>query len=148
MVAGLAVTIGLVFSPLNTGLSKGLDSTACGLSTAMIGFCVNLFVTVALGLLLQWRPTLFGDAAAAASKAYDRLDIGAKRDKMLNPVFIGAMLLLLLFTAPFCFPTGSANAFVGDMAAWAFVALFLSGVLAIITACAYIFLWEVRARIV
>jgi hypothetical protein len=38
MVAGLAVTVGLVFSPLNVGLAKGLDATACGLSTAMIGF--------------------------------------------------------------------------------------------------------------
>ncbi|GBF88910.1 sodium:pantothenate symporter [Raphidocelis subcapitata] len=146
MVAGLAVTVGLVFSPLNVGLVKGLDSTACGLSTAMIGFFVNIFVTVALGLLLQYRPALFStsdaDSPARRAAAIERLDIGPRRDKMLNLPMLAAMFLLLLFSAPFCFKAGSRNAWVGDMAAWAFVALFFSGVLACATAAAYIWLWE------
>ncbi|KAI8471640.1 MAG: SSS family transporter: sodium ion/pantothenate [Monoraphidium minutum] len=142
MVAGLGVTVGLVFSQYNTGLVRGLDATACGLSTAMIGFFVNITITVALGLLLQARPGLFGDAAAAAKAAYERLDIGPKRDRMLNAPLLGFLFLLLLFTAPFCFKSGAPNVFVGDMAAWAFVALLLSGVLAIVTAAAYLFLWE------
>lgn len=149
MISGLAVTIGLVFSPLNVGLEKGLDSTACGLSTAMIGFIVNITVTVTLGLLLQWRPNLLGDPSAAASSgaALDRLDMGPKKDKALRywPVLL-AMLLLLVFCAPFCFRPGSRNKFVGDMAAWPFVALLFSGVLAAAAALGYMFLWEVRSR--
>lgn len=146
MVSGLAVTIGMVFSPLNTGLAKGLDSTACGLSTAMIGFFVNITVTVTLGLLLQRRPALFGDVAAAARRAggaaLEHLDMGARRDRMLSAPLLGAALALLLFTAPFCFTSGSANAFVGAMAAWPFVSLMLSGALACVTAYAYLFMWE------
>lgn len=146
MISGLAVTIGLVFSPLNVGLVKGQDSTACGLSTAMIGFFVNITVTVVLGLLLQKRPGLFGDVAAATAAAkaalYDRLDVGARRDRMLNAPVMLLLLLLLLFTAPFCFRPGAPNQFVGDMAVWAFVALFLSGLLAVVNACCYLFLWE------
>lgn len=147
MVSGLAVTVGMVFSPLNTGLAKGLDSTACGLSTAMIGFFVNIFITVTLGLLLQRYPALFGDVAIAAKRsgaaALNFLDIGSKRDKMLNWPVLGTVFLLLLFSAPFCFPAGAPNVFVGDMAAWAFVALLLAGVLAVVTAVAYVTLWEV-----
>ena len=101
MFSGLAVTIGLVFSPLNTGLVKGQDSTACGLSTALIGFFVNITITVVLGLLLQKRPTLFGDVAAATASAkatlYEKLDMGPRRVRMLNaPVMLLLIMLLLL----------------------------------------------------
>jgi hypothetical protein len=145
MASGLAVTVGLVFSPLNVGLAKGLDSTACGLSTAMIGFFVNIGVTVTLGLALQRWPTLLGDVAAAARRtaAMDRLDIGPKRDKMLAPLPWALMFLMLLFCAPICFRPGTKNRFIGAMAVWPFISLLFSGVLAIVAAYAYLFLWEV-----
>jgi hypothetical protein len=146
MVSGLAVTVGLVFSPYNVGLAKGLDSTASGLSTAMIGFFVNFAVTVALGLALKYYPNLFGNALAAARRAaaIEHLDIGAKRDKMLKPLPWALMFLLLLFTAPLCFRPGARNKFIGSMAVWPFISLLFSGVLAFIAAYAYLFLWEVR----
>jgi hypothetical protein len=148
MIAGLGVTLGLVFTPLNVGLPKGLDMLACGLSTALLGLFVNLVVTVTLGLLLQWRPNLFGDAAAAARRAaaatlgFGPLDIGTRRDKMINPYALGAAFLLLLFSAPFCFKPGARNRFIGDMAVWPFVSLVLSAALAILASYCYLFLWE------
>lgn len=149
MVSGLAVTLGLVFSPLNVALEKGSDSLACGLSTALVGFFVNITVTVTLGLLLQRWPNLFGDALAAARRggaggAASRLDVGPKRDRALRRWwYLAAMALCLLFSVPFCFRPGSRNRFVGDMAAWAFASLFLSGLLAVLAAACFLWLtWE------
>jgi hypothetical protein len=61
---------------------------------------------------------------------------------MLNPWLWAAMLVVLLFTVPFCWRPLSLNPFIGDMAAWPFVALVLSGVLALMVASAYMLLWE------
>ncbi len=110
---------------------------------------VNIFITVALGLYLQSSPNFFGDMAAATkaagAAALERLDIGGRTDKMLrNPHVFALMFLLLLFCAPFCFESGSRNEFIGDMAAWPFVSLLFSGVLAGLAAYAYLFYWEVR----
>ena len=143
--AGLAITIGLVFSPVNVKLAAGLDQTACGLSTAMIGFFVNLFVTVVLGLVMQHKPELAGSAFAAVRNAmpdYNHINIGSKRDSLLNPYLWAAMVTVLLFTVPFYRVPLSLEVFVGDMAVWAFVALLLSGVLAILVSYAYMRLWE------
>ncbi|WIA33094.1 hypothetical protein OEZ86_006248 [Tetradesmus obliquus] len=145
MISGLAVTIGLVFSPVNVKLAAGLDQTACGLSTAMIGFFVNLFVTVVLGLIMQHKPQVFGKAAAAVRNmvpAYEHINVGSKRDSLLNPYLWAAMVLVLLFSVPFYRTPGSPDKFVGDMSAWAFVALFCSGILAILVAYAYMRLWQ------
>lgn len=148
MVSGLAVTIGLVFSPVNVMLARGLDQTACGLSTAMIGCFVNVTVTVALGLLMQRRPGALGAAFAAvrdALPAPGHVDIGTARDALLSKPFVWLwvpMVLALLFCTPFYLPPLSPAAFVGDMAAWAFVALLLSGALACLVAGAYTWLWS------
>eukprot|EP00775_Hariotina_reticulata_P011366 gene11366-11515_t len=144
MITGLAVTVGLVFSPVNVKLSAGLDQTACGLSTAMIGFFVNIFVTVTLGLLMQHKPDVFGKAAAAVSSmmpSLEFIDIGRKRSSLLNPYLWPACVLLLLFVVPFYRKPGSPDAFVGDVSAWAFTALLLSGILALVVAFAYMRLW-------
>lgn len=143
--AGLAVTIGLVFSPINVKLAAGLDQTACGLSTAMIGFFVNLFVTVVLGLVMQYRPQLAGQAFAAVRSAmpnYNHINIGNTRDALLNPYLWAAMVTVLLFTVPFYRVPLSPEVFVGDMAAWAFVSLMLSGVLACLVSYGYMVLWR------
>lgn len=141
---GLAVTIGLVFSPVNVKLSAGLDQTACGLSTAMIGFFVNITVTVVLGLVMQHKPELAGQAFAAVRASmphYNHINIGNVRDTMLNPYIWAAMITVLLFTVPFYRVPLSLDVFVGDMSSWAFVALMLSGVLAILVSYAYMRLW-------
>lgn len=143
--AGLITTISLVFSPVNVKLAAGLDQTACGLSTAMIGFFVNIFVTVVLGLVMQYKPQLCGSAFAAVRSAmphYDHINIGSKRDPMLNPFLWAGIVVLLLFTVPFYRVPLSLDAFVGDMASWAFVALMLSGFLAILCSFAYMRMWQ------
>jgi hypothetical protein len=145
MLTGLATTIGLVFSPVNVRLAVGLDQTACGLSTAMIGFFVNLTVTVLLGLVLQYKPSIFGQAAAAirtAAPALDHINLGRVRDPLTNPYMWAVLVTALLFTVPFYRVPLTPDVFVGDMACWAFVALVLSGVLAILVASAYIYLWQ------
>ncbi|KAF8067290.1 cyclin-C1-1 [Scenedesmus sp. PABB004] len=144
MVAGLATTVGLVFSPINVKLAAGLDQTACGLSTAMIGFFVNITVTVGLGLAMQHAPRGFGAAfarVASALPAFEHVDVGTVRCTLLNPWLWAAMVPVLLFTVPFTRRPLSPNAFVGDMAEWPFVALLLSGVLACLVAFAYSRLW-------
>jgi hypothetical protein len=133
---GLAVTIGLVFSPVNVKLAAGLDQTACGLSTAMIGFFVNITITVLVGLLLQHRPQLLKSSASLAPSTH-ALDIGRVRDAMLSPWLWAAMVTVLLFTTPFYRVPLSPDVFVGDMSSWAFVALMLSGVLAVLVSFAY-----------
>jgi Na+(H+)/acetate symporter ActP len=145
MISGLSVTIGLVFSPVNVKLAAGFDQTACGLSTAMIGFFVNLFITVVLGLIMQYKPQVFGNAVAAVRNmvpAYEHINLGSRRDSLLNPYLWVAMVLVLLFSVPFYRSPGSPDKFIGDMSAWAFVALFCSGILAILVAFAYTWLWQ------
>ena len=145
MLTGLATTVGLVFSPVNVRLAAGLDQTACGLSTAMIGFFVNITVTVVLGLLLQYKPSIFGQAVAAVRNAVpllDHIDMGRVRDPLTNPYMWAVLVIVLLFTVPFYRVPLSPDVFVGDMASWAFVALLLSGVLALMVASAYTFLWR------
>lgn len=143
--AGLAITISLVFSPVNVKLSAGLDQTACGLSTAMIGFFVNLFVTVVLGVIMERKPELAGQAFAAVRSMmphYDHINIGRKRDPLINPYLWAAIVTVLLFTVPFYRVPLSLDVFVGDMSSWAFVALMLSGVLAVLVSFAYLRMWE------
>lgn len=84
------------------------------------------------------------------------LDIGTKRSRLVNPYIAFTVFIFLLFTTPFYYhanPTPNPKAphpadevkrdvLVGNIASWAFVSLFLSGVLAIIAAVAYIYLWE------
>jgi hypothetical protein len=142
---GLIITIGLVFSPVNVKLAAGLDQTACGLSTAMIGFFVNLFVTVVLGLVMQYKPQMLGQAFAAVRSRlphYNHINVGSKTDPLLNPWLWAAMVTVLLFTVPFYRVPMSLDVFVGDMSAWAFVALMLSGVLAVLVSYAYMVMWQ------
>lgn len=145
MVTGLATTIGLVFSPVNVKLAAGLDQTACGLSTAMIGFFVNVFTTVVLGLIMQHRPGLFGrvfSGVAHMAPAYNYINIGSVRCTLLNPYVWPVMVAVLLFSVPFYRTPGSPDRFIGDMSAWAFVALLCSGILAAIVAYMYTFKWN------
>lgn len=111
----------------------------------MIGFFVNLFVTVVLGLAMQYRPQLAGQAFAAVRSAmphYNHINIGNTRDALLNPYLWAAMVTVLLFTVPFYRVPLSLEVFVGDMAAWAFVSLMLSGVLACLVSYGYMVLWR------
>jgi nitric oxide reductase large subunit len=111
----------------------------------MIGFFVNITVTVVLGLLMQHKPNFAGSAFAAVRNAmpdYNHINIGSKRDPLLNPYLWAAMVLVLLFTVPFYRVPLSLEVFVGDMSAWAFVALMLSGVLACLVSYAYMRMWE------
>ncbi|KAJ9521193.1 hypothetical protein QJQ45_022914 [Haematococcus lacustris] len=185
MVSGLGVTLGLVFSPLNLRRAAGDDMTASGLSSAWIGFCVNLFVTVVGGLAMQYGPPLLarlrqprmatsatwtqggaqeeqqggaaGNAATPASLITPggsnaaggkeaahplSLDIGSARDPLIHPRLQVPLLVVMLFTIPFCFPIRAPNTWVGSMASWAFVSLLLSGAMSAIAAFAYLFLWE------
>jgi hypothetical protein len=145
MISGLAVTVGLVFSPINVRLTAGLDQTACGLSTAMIGFFVNIFITVVLGLIMQHKPEVFGKAVAAVRNmvpAYEHINVGGRRDGLLNPYLWAGMVLALLFSVPFYRTPGSPDKFIGDMASWAFVSLFCSGILASLAAFGYMYLWQ------
>lgn len=144
MLSGLAVTIGLVFSPVNVKLAAGLDQTACGLSTAMIGFFVNLFVTVVLGVVMQQRPGMFGRTFAAVRDlipSLEHINVGSTRCTLVNPYLLTAVAIVLLFTVPFYRVPLSPDFFVGDMSLWAFIALFLSGILAVMVAYAYMRLW-------
>ncbi|KAJ9520945.1 hypothetical protein QJQ45_014137, partial [Haematococcus lacustris] len=224
MVSGLGVTLGLVFSPLNLRRAAGDDMTASGLSSAWIGFCVNLFVTMVGGLAMQYGPpllaqlrqprlatsatwtqgvaqeeqhggaagnaatpasliTLGGSSAAGGKEAAHplSLDIGSARDPLIHPRLQASLtltptpwhphpsplpsypptpltcplsqvplLVVMLFTIPFCFPIRAPNTWVGSMASWAFVSLLLSaaaaawpaGAMAAFAAFAYLFLWE------
>eukprot|EP00878_Enallax_costatus_P023224 GHUV01024691.1.p1 GENE.GHUV01024691.1~~GHUV01024691.1.p1 ORF type:complete len:188 (+),score=32.62 GHUV01024691.1:765-1328(+) len=144
MISGLAITVGLVFSPVNVKLSAGLDQTACGLSTAMIGFFVNLFVTVTVGLVMQKRPGLFGQAFAAVREmmpSLEHINIGNTHCTLLNPYLGAGIIIVLLFTVPFYRVPLSPDFFVGDLSLWAFIALFLSGILAVMIAFAYMRMW-------
>lgn len=144
MLSGLFITIGLVFSPVNVKLAAGLDQTACGLSTAMIGFFVNLFVTVVLGVIMQRHPGFFGRTFAAVRDlipSLEHINVGSTRCTLVNPYLMTALIIVLLFTVPFYRVPLSPDFFVGDMALWAFIALFLSGILAVMVAYAYMRMW-------
>ncbi len=126
-----------------------------GLSSAWVGFCVNIFVTCTLGLAMQYLgkrsrraaprdPTTdvtsgelsssSGNSNTSDSLVHSRhIDIGAKPDPMLRPYVVGAIFLLLLFSVPFYWGTYNSpgyqkpNTWVGNMSAWAFTSLLLSG---------------------
>lgn len=70
------------------------------------------------------------------------LDIGGHRDRILNPFWFALMGLVLLFTVPFYRVPMSWDGYVGNIGAWAFTSLFLSGILAIMGAITFMFLWE------
>lgn len=119
-----------------------------GLSGAWVGFCVNLFVTVVLGLAFQFGPRLL-NLASAANKGLlpnihpRRLDIGGTKDLLISPYIQIPIVLFLLFSVPFYwkqFP--HQNTFVGDFSAWAFTSLLIAGVMAIVTCCAYVLMWR------
>lgn len=70
------------------------------------------------------------------------LDIGGHKDRMLNPFWWALMGLVLLFTVPFYRVPMSWDGYVGDIGAWAFTSLFLSGILAILGSITFLFFWE------
>ncbi|PNH09288.1 Sodium/pantothenate symporter [Tetrabaena socialis] len=220
MVCGLGVTIGLVFSKRNVSRAVGSDMTKIGLSSAWLGFVVNIGLVIVLGLLMQHFPAWFrlkplppapleseaqgedeedeeqqakrlegaasadSDAASAAaaeaaiaiakgleppapSPAADAaadaaaaaaavaathrlppqhvaryLDIGTHRDRTLYWPLFALMGLVLLFTVPFYRVPASMDPYVGAIGAWPFTSLLLSGVLAILGAITFSFVWE------
>lgn len=211
LVTGLSITLGLVFSDQNVRRAAGGDLTKCGLSSAWIGFCANMGLTVLLGLAMQFYPKLFGmapvpyaleaedvaeedgcqaSAAAAAAAAPGPvaegfaglslggkaaaggdagvdgdeatgrqsaeaeeevppvlfvarpLDIGPRRDRILNPFLWFFMFLVLLFTVPFYREPLSRDGYVGAIGKWPFTSLLLSGFLAIAGSLMFTFLWE------
>ncbi len=153
MVVGSAVTFGLTFSDENVKLAAGDDMLKNGLSGAWVGFCVNVFVTVSAGLVMQLldrrrragaaRPPAVKDAAAGAAEEERsergveemddprHLDIGPVHDRLLNPALMLVLFLFLLFTVPFYWGVAQngqqRNKWVGDVSAWAFTSLLLSG---------------------
>ncbi len=56
----------------------------------------------------------------------------------VSPKHLVPLLLVLLFTVPFCFVPARRNTWVGDFATWAFVSLLLSGLLAAGASAIYI----------
>ena len=143
MLAGLAVTFGFTFSTLNTKLAMGLEETKEGWSPSVIGLCVNLIVTVGLGLFFEHvsRP-LIGPVAKFARPFDVHLEFGTRRDRLINPVLWLLVSILIAFTTPFYRKFGSPDHFVGSMASWAFVSLMFSGLITFVVAAAYLFLWD------
>ncbi|PNW73816.1 hypothetical protein CHLRE_13g573900v5 [Chlamydomonas reinhardtii] len=95
-VTGLGVTLGIVFSDKNISRSVGSDMTASGLSSAWIGFCINIALVISIGSLMQFFPRLFpwikplpppaeeeetapdsGDTDAASQDSQDAIAIAA-----------------------------------------------------------------------
>ncbi|GFR47522.1 hypothetical protein Agub_g9240 [Astrephomene gubernaculifera] len=211
--AGLGVTIGLVFSKHNIQLSVGSDMTSTGLSSAWLGFVVNMGLVLILGVLMQHYPRMFGlqalpppppedeveevgeeedgcfkipdanadptvEAAVAAAKGIEppsaaaapdaksaptslmmaaitpkcmanlgrfmprHLEIGTHRDRTINPYLFAFMGLVLLFTVPFYRVPASWDGYVGAIGAWPFTSLLLSGVLSVLGAITFTYLWE------
>ncbi|KAG2438998.1 hypothetical protein HYH02_010789 [Chlamydomonas schloesseri] len=58
-VTGLAVTLGIVFSDKNIARPLGSDMTAMGLSSAWIGFVINMGLVIVIGSLMHFFPRLF-----------------------------------------------------------------------------------------
>eukprot|EP00200_Dunaliella_tertiolecta_P004766 CAMPEP_0202354932 /NCGR_PEP_ID=MMETSP1126-20121109/10037_1 /ASSEMBLY_ACC=CAM_ASM_000457 /TAXON_ID=3047 /ORGANISM="Dunaliella tertiolecta, Strain CCMP1320" /LENGTH=665 /DNA_ID=CAMNT_0048947463 /DNA_START=36 /DNA_END=2033 /DNA_ORIENTATION=- len=144
MICGLGVTVGMVFSEKNVAYDRGLDRTENGLSTAWIGFCVNFFVTVTLGLILQFGPRVYPKLASLLTQEIHKrsIDIGPVHDPLIHPKYMVPFFLLLLFCIPFYREHDAPDTYVGSMASWAFTSLFLSGVLAIASAAVYMWVWR------
>ncbi|GLC49135.1 hypothetical protein PLESTB_000186200 [Pleodorina starrii] len=86
-------------------------------------------------------------AARSPSVVFSRfvprhLEIGIHRDKTLNPLMFALMGLVLLFTVPMYRVPMSWDGYVGYIGSWAFTSLLLSGILAILGAITFMFLWE------
>lgn len=103
-----------------------------GLSGAWVGFCVNLFVTVVVGLALQFGPRIFNRQQKDNSEkeVHPRsLDIGKEHDPLITPWIAIIIFLMLLFTVPFYWPGVPLGklSYVGNISAWAFTSLFIAG---------------------
>ncbi|KAF5837517.1 sodium/solute symporter [Dunaliella salina] len=144
MVCGLGVTVGMVFSEKNVMYDRGLDRTENGLSTAWIGFCVNFFVTVTMGLILQFGPRVYPKLAELLTQEIHKrsIDIGPVHDPLIHPKYMVPFFLLLLFCVPFYREHLTPDTYVGSMASWAFTSLFLSGILALASAAVYKWAWR------
>ncbi|KXZ41352.1 hypothetical protein GPECTOR_527g519 [Gonium pectorale] len=70
------------------------------------------------------------------------LEIGTHRDRTLRPAYWILMFVILLFTVPFYRVPMSWDGYVGSIGAWPFTSLFLSGVLAVMGAFTFTYLWE------
>ncbi|EFJ49747.1 hypothetical protein VOLCADRAFT_104191 [Volvox carteri f. nagariensis] len=86
-------------------------------------------------------------AARSPSVVFSRfvprhLEIGVHRDRTLNPLLFTLMGLVLLFTVPFYRVPMSWDGYVGHIGSWAFTSLLLSGILAILGALTFLFVWE------
>ncbi len=117
---------------------------AAGLSTAWVGFCVNFFVTVVAGLILQYGPLLMPKLTQLlAQDTHARsIDIGPVRDPLIHPKYMVPFFLLLLFCVPFYRKHDAPDDYVGSLASWAFTSLFLSGILALASAAVYLYAWR------
>ncbi|GIL75284.1 hypothetical protein Vretimale_7979 [Volvox reticuliferus] len=90
---------------------------------------------------------LYAAAGRSPSIVYSRfvprhLEIGIHRDRTLNPFMWPLMFLVLLFTVPFYRKPWSWDGYVGYIGSWPFTSLLLSGILAILGAITFLFLWE------
>jgi SSS family solute:Na+ symporter len=142
MLVGLAVTFGFTFSELNVKLKLGLDETKEGWSCAVIGLCCNLIVTVGLGLLFEHGPQLPTGPLARYARPMDVHHIfGPGLDKLCHPGLWLVMCVLIAFTTPFYRTFDSPDSFVGSMASWAFISLSVSGIITVVVAAAYMYLW-------
>ena len=142
MLVGLGVTFGFTFSELNVKLKLGLDETKEGWSCAVIGLCCNLLATVALGLLFEHGTQLPNGPLAEYARPMDIHGIfGQKLDRLCHPGLWAVMCSLIAFTTPFYRSFGEPDTFVGSMASWAFISLAVSGVITVIVAAAYMYLW-------
>lgn len=164
MVCGISVTVGLLFSDYNVAYPTS-DRMSTGISTSMVGFFVNIFVTVTTGLLLHHFPVLTAPTDTTADpepdfdlkKMEDKVSSASKNAQIVvkplsrnplklgvvNPLLFLAMSTLLLFTTPIWVPVEEPiAAFIGALSDWAFTSLFLSGLLSVVVASVYIFGWN------
>jgi len=142
MLVGLCVTFSFTFSELNVKLALGLDEIKEGWSCAVIGFCCNLLVTVSLGLFFEHGTQLSNGPLAQYARPLDvHLIFGQKLDRLCHPGLWLVMCTLIAFTTPFYRTFGEPDTFVGSMASWAFISLCVSGVITVIVAAAYMYLW-------
>jgi len=143
MILGLATTMGFTFSTLNVKLKLGLDETKEGWSCALIGLCVNVIVTVLLGLIFEHGVKLPSGPLAKFARPLNIHELfGTKLDRLCHPVLWLLMSVLIALTTPFYREFGSKDHFVGSLASWAFVSLAFSGVITMVVALAYLFLWD------
>lgn len=141
-IIGLGVTLGFTFSELNVKLKLGLDETKEGWSPAVIGLCFNLLITISLGLIFEHGPTLsIGQLAQYARPLDVHETFGAKLDPLCHPALWFVMVILIAMTTPFYRNFGEPDSWVGSMTSWALVSLIVSGIITIVVALAYLFLW-------